>query len=111
LGLSIIPLIRPFIYQSITIPILPHKLYALLQAPVPFVVGLAEMPREYSADLIVIRPESDSIQSKTLIHELPRMSKLFAKALFFVLFCYFPFLIFFFSFFRYLQKSGFRKVP
>ena len=35
-----VPLIRPLRWQSLLLPILPHKLLSFLDAPVPFVVGL-----------------------------------------------------------------------
>ena len=47
--LSIKPLIRPYVYQSIITPIIPLKMVHLLEAPVPFVVGMTTLP---SRDLI-----------------------------------------------------------
>ena len=35
-----LPLLRPLRWQSLLLPILPHKLLSFLDAPVPFVVGL-----------------------------------------------------------------------
>lgn len=40
--LSLIPLMRPFAWQSLLLPILPvqDKMLDLLEAPVPFIVGV-----------------------------------------------------------------------
>jgi len=61
--LSFIPLIRPFIYQSSIIPILPDKLHSFLEAPVPFLVGITIMPpaEECPKDVIFFQIESGTI--------------------------------------------------
>ena len=38
-SMSFVPLMRPFIYTSVMIPILPENMLSFLEAPVPFVVG------------------------------------------------------------------------
>ena len=40
--LSLVPLIRPFAWQSLLLPILPalDKMLDLLEAPVPFILGV-----------------------------------------------------------------------
>ena len=38
--LSLIPLLRPFTWQSLLLPVLPDKLLSFLEAPVPFVIGV-----------------------------------------------------------------------
>ncbi|AQL09560.1 DENN (AEX-3) domain-containing protein [Zea mays] len=43
--LSIIPMIRPFQWQSLLLPILPRKLIDFLDAPVPFIVKACSLPR------------------------------------------------------------------
>eukprot|EP01088_Endostelium_zonatum_P004730 TRINITY_DN1604_c0_g1_i1.p1 TRINITY_DN1604_c0_g1~~TRINITY_DN1604_c0_g1_i1.p1 ORF type:complete len:870 (-),score=197.96 TRINITY_DN1604_c0_g1_i1:109-2718(-) len=40
--LAILALVRPFVYQSVVVPILPKKMYEILDAPVPFIVGITE---------------------------------------------------------------------
>ncbi|XP_073300145.1 uncharacterized protein [Primulina huaijiensis] len=40
LVLSIIPIIRPFEWQSLFLPILPGKMLDFLDAPVPFIIGI-----------------------------------------------------------------------
>ncbi|KAL8143006.1 hypothetical protein V2J09_016038 [Rumex salicifolius] len=42
--LSIIPIIQPFEWQSLLLPILPEKLLDFLDAPVPFLVGVKHKP-------------------------------------------------------------------
>jgi len=38
--LSLIPLLRPFTWQSLLLPVLPDNLLKFLEAPVPFVIGV-----------------------------------------------------------------------
>lgn len=38
--LSLIPMIRPFEWQSLLLPVLPRKMFDFLDAPVPFIVGI-----------------------------------------------------------------------
>ncbi|RLN38599.1 hypothetical protein C2845_PM01G02930 [Panicum miliaceum] len=42
--LSIIPMIRPFQWQSLLLPVLPRKLIDFLDAPVPFIAGVQHKP-------------------------------------------------------------------
>ncbi|CAN1270089.1 DENN domain-containing protein 5B [Linum perenne] len=42
--LSLIPLIRPFQWQSLFLPVLPDKMYDFLDAPVPFIVSSPSIP-------------------------------------------------------------------
>jgi len=44
IALSFIPLIRPYVWQGVFIPILPHCLLDCLDAPVPFVLGMQAIP-------------------------------------------------------------------
>eukprot|EP01122_Echinamoeba_exundans_P013422 TRINITY_DN585_c0_g4_i1.p1 TRINITY_DN585_c0_g4~~TRINITY_DN585_c0_g4_i1.p1 ORF type:complete len:591 (-),score=98.07 TRINITY_DN585_c0_g4_i1:34-1806(-) len=41
---AFIPLVRPYILQCVLIPIVPDRLTQILQAPVPFIVGMANVP-------------------------------------------------------------------
>ncbi|GJN30290.1 hypothetical protein PR202_gb18583 [Eleusine coracana subsp. coracana] len=43
--LSIIPMIRPFQWQSLLLPVLPRKLIDFLDAPVPFIVKAGSLPQ------------------------------------------------------------------
>jgi len=38
--LSLIPLLQPFTWQSLLLPVLPDNLLKFLEAPVPFVIGV-----------------------------------------------------------------------
>jgi len=57
--LSIIPLLRPHVWQGPFIPILPIELQDYLQAPVPFIVGVLSLSKnlEKTLDALVIRIE------------------------------------------------------
>ena len=35
-----VPLLAPLRWQSLLLPILPHKLLSFLEAPVPYIIGL-----------------------------------------------------------------------
>uniref|UniRef100_A0A6B2L3J6 UDENN domain-containing protein n=1 Tax=Arcella intermedia TaxID=1963864 RepID=A0A6B2L3J6_9EUKA len=49
--LSFIPMFRPLIWQGIFIPILPKSLIDCIQAPVPYLIGLEEIPSTILADI------------------------------------------------------------
>ncbi|CAL9023384.1 unnamed protein product [Prunus brigantina] len=42
--LSLIPMIRPFQWQSLMLPVLPGKMLDFLDAPVPFIIGIQQVP-------------------------------------------------------------------
>ncbi|KAL4367084.1 hypothetical protein GQ457_05G003570 [Hibiscus cannabinus] len=44
--LSLIPMIRPFQWQSLMLPVLPMRMLDFLDAPVPFVVGVQDKPAD-----------------------------------------------------------------
>jgi hypothetical protein len=44
--LSIVPLLRPFIWQGTYVPVLPNTLREYLQAPVPYIMGVHESPHK-----------------------------------------------------------------
>ncbi|WVZ55456.1 hypothetical protein U9M48_006116 [Paspalum notatum var. saurae] len=44
--LSVIPMIRPFQWQSLLLPVLPSKLIDFLDAPVPFIAGVQHKPTD-----------------------------------------------------------------
>ena len=60
-AIAILPLLRPFRYQASFIPLLPTRLHSFLEAPVPFLVGLVELPsREHlPADVILLNVDAD----------------------------------------------------
>ncbi|KAI3667977.1 hypothetical protein L6452_43048 [Arctium lappa] len=54
--LSLIPMILPFEWQSLFLPVLPGKMFDFLDAPVPFVVG------------ILHKPADNKIKASNLVH-------------------------------------------
>ncbi|XP_020084630.1 uncharacterized protein LOC109707627 isoform X4 [Ananas comosus] len=63
--LSIIPMIRPFEWQSLLLPVLPRKMVDFLDAPVPFIVGIQHKPTDVkmkTANLIRINVNKDQCQ-------------------------------------------------
>eukprot|EP01117_Protostelium_nocturnum_P003535 TRINITY_DN1461_c0_g2_i1.p1 TRINITY_DN1461_c0_g2~~TRINITY_DN1461_c0_g2_i1.p1 ORF type:complete len:546 (-),score=165.92 TRINITY_DN1461_c0_g2_i1:111-1748(-) len=44
IGMSLIPLLKPFVLQGPFIPILPTVLHECLEAPVPYLYGIAKLP-------------------------------------------------------------------
>ncbi|KVI03842.1 dDENN domain-containing protein [Cynara cardunculus var. scolymus] len=54
--LSLIPMILPFEWQSLFLPVLPGKMFDFLDAPVPFVVG------------ILHKPADNKIKTSNLVH-------------------------------------------
>eukprot|EP01113_Clastostelium_recurvatum_P009386 TRINITY_DN14519_c0_g1_i2.p1 TRINITY_DN14519_c0_g1~~TRINITY_DN14519_c0_g1_i2.p1 ORF type:complete len:609 (-),score=165.40 TRINITY_DN14519_c0_g1_i2:42-1868(-) len=71
--LSWITLIRPFVYQSIIIPLLPSSLYTMLESPVPFLIGVTTLPPkgEIPPDVIIVDVKEDRVYCK---EGLPRLA-------------------------------------
>ncbi|CAN1270095.1 DENN domain-containing protein 5B [Linum perenne] len=64
--LSLIPLIRPFQWQSLFLPVLPDKMYDFLDAPVPFIAGIQVKPGEVrikTSNLVIVNVLSDQVKS------------------------------------------------
>ncbi|KAK1260691.1 hypothetical protein QJS04_geneDACA002241 [Acorus gramineus] len=67
--LSIIPMIRPFEWQSLLLPVLPRKMLDFLDAPVPFIVGLQHKPADMkikSSNLVRINVDEDQVKTCSL---------------------------------------------
>ena len=83
LVLSMIPMLRPLIWQGPLIPILPRHMYEYLQAPVPYIVGVLDLPQELEAELtnaIIVKVDATSESVKLPsggITPLPEQSKLY----------------------------------
>ncbi|CAH8359073.1 unnamed protein product [Eruca vesicaria subsp. sativa] len=45
--LSLVPMIRPFQWQSLLLPVLPGRMSDFLEAPVPFLVGIHNKPTDW----------------------------------------------------------------
>jgi len=69
---SFIPLLRPFIYQSVIIPILPAKLNSLVDAPVPFIIGFTSKPPNIPPDVIVFDLEEKTLKITEILPDLPK---------------------------------------
>lgn len=64
--LSIIPMIRPFQWHSLLLPILPKKMLDFLDAPVPYIVGLQHKPTNIkmkTANLIQINVSKEKVKA------------------------------------------------
>jgi DENN (AEX-3) domain len=49
--LALLPLLRPYHWQGPLVTVLPRRLFALLQAPVPFLCGVVELPGPQDDDI------------------------------------------------------------
>ena len=79
-SLSIIPLLRPFVWQGPLIPILPLSLIEYLQAPVPFIVGILKLPEDIEKDLanaFILRVDTEEVKlPENGFPLLPKLSRL-----------------------------------
>jgi hypothetical protein len=75
-SLSWVALIRPFTYQSVVIPILPNSMFSFLEAPVPFIVGVASTPSELPNDVVSVYIKQNAIKSAEPIPLLPNIDVL-----------------------------------
>ncbi|XP_042395153.1 uncharacterized protein LOC121985644 isoform X2 [Zingiber officinale] len=76
--LSIIPMIRPFQWHSLFLPILPRKMLDFVDAPVPYIVGLMHKPTDIQmkiSNLVQINVYKDKVKSCSL-PQLPRYKEL-----------------------------------
>ncbi|KAE9460746.1 hypothetical protein C3L33_07349, partial [Rhododendron williamsianum] len=74
--LSIIPMIRPFEWQSLFLPVLPGKMLDFLDAPVPFIVGVQHKPADWkmrTSNLVLINAVKD--QAEAAAHFLTVMRR------------------------------------
>ncbi|KAJ0967349.1 hypothetical protein J5N97_024266 [Dioscorea zingiberensis] len=79
--LSIIPMLRPFEWQSLLLPVLPGKMLDFLDAPVPFIVGIQHKPTDMkmkTANLIRINVHKDQVKSCSL-PSLPQHKELMSE--------------------------------
>ncbi|KAI3526544.1 hypothetical protein L1887_05801 [Cichorium endivia] len=79
--LALIPMILPFEWQSLFLPILPGKMFDFLDAPVPFVVGILHKPSDHkmkSSNLVHVDLETNQVEMSSL-PPLPRQKELMAK--------------------------------
>ncbi|ONK57292.1 uncharacterized protein A4U43_C10F18570 [Asparagus officinalis] len=78
--LSVIPIIRPFEWQSLFLPVLPRRLFDFLDAPVPFIVGIQNKPTEMkkTPNLIQVNVYKDQVKACPL-PQLPRHKELVSQ--------------------------------
>ncbi|XVF88877.1 hypothetical protein PTKIN_Ptkin19aG0086000 [Pterospermum kingtungense] len=79
--LSIVPLIRPYQWQSLLMPVLPDDMLDFLDAPVPYIVGVKNKTSEVQsklANVILVDANKNQIKAST-IPQLPQHKELFAS--------------------------------
>ncbi|XP_062091165.1 uncharacterized protein LOC133797316 isoform X1 [Humulus lupulus] len=79
--LSIIPLIRPYRWQSLLVPVLPSDMLDFLDAPVPYIVGVKNKTNEVLSKLsnsVLVDANKNQVKSPT-IPQLPKQKELFAS--------------------------------
>lgn len=79
--LSLIPMISPFEWQSLFLPILPGKMLDFLDAPVPYIVGIQNKPAELkikTSNLVHVNVEKDQVKMCSL-PQLPRRKELYSE--------------------------------
>ncbi|XP_020213836.1 uncharacterized protein LOC109798048 [Cajanus cajan] len=70
--LSLIPMIRPFQWQSLLLPVLPGRMIDFLDAPVPYIVGIQHKPDDMNmktTNLVLVNVQKDQV---TMCH-LPKL--------------------------------------
>ncbi|KAL0333710.1 UNVERIFIED_CONTAM: DENN domain-containing protein 5B [Sesamum angustifolium] len=81
LVLSLIPLIRPFQWQSLLMPVLPNDMLDFLDAPVPYIVGVKNKTNEVQSKLtnvILVDADKNQVKSPT-IPQLPQHRELYSR--------------------------------
>lgn len=76
--LSLVPMIRPFQWQSLLLPVLPRKMLDFLDAPVPYIVGIQHKPDDLkmkTSDLVHVDVLKDQMRTCHL-PTLPRCKNL-----------------------------------
>ena len=79
--LSVIPLIRPYQWQSLLMPVLPNDMLDFLDAPVPYIVGVRNKTNEVQSKLtnvILVDANRNQVKSPSL-PQLPRQKELMAS--------------------------------
>ncbi|EFH60452.1 predicted protein [Arabidopsis lyrata subsp. lyrata] len=83
--LSLVPMIRPFQWQSLLLPVLPGRMFDFLEAPVPFLVKICNMPalpqcRELMAQLAPIHATLAHQSSTARRHPVYKCNEVQAEA-------------------------------
>ncbi|KAK9820042.1 hypothetical protein WJX72_005418 [[Myrmecia] bisecta] len=80
--LSLVPLLRPFAWQSLLLPVLPASMLAFLEAPVPFILGVQYKTGEVASrcgSLIRVNIYKDKIKNAASLPALPNHHALLAS--------------------------------
>ncbi|CAL0326845.1 unnamed protein product [Lupinus luteus] len=70
--LSLVPMIRPFQWQSLLLPVLPRKMIDFLDAPVPYIVGIPHKPEDLNmktSNLVLV----DVLKNQVKMCHLPKL--------------------------------------
>ncbi|XP_019455531.1 PREDICTED: uncharacterized protein LOC109356588 [Lupinus angustifolius] len=70
--LSLVPMIRPFQWQSLLLPVLPGKMIDFLDAPVPYIVGIQHKPEHLNmktSNLVLV----DVLKNQVKMCHLPKL--------------------------------------
>eukprot|EP00271_Cylindrocystis_brebissonii_P004863 TRINITY_DN16781_c0_g1_i1.p1 TRINITY_DN16781_c0_g1~~TRINITY_DN16781_c0_g1_i1.p1 ORF type:complete len:740 (-),score=110.14 TRINITY_DN16781_c0_g1_i1:1248-3467(-) len=81
LVLSVIPLIRPYVWHSLLLPILPDDMLGFLEAPVPFVVGVQHKTpevRQRTSNLVRVNVHKNKMKLPSALPSFPKHDQLFA---------------------------------
>lgn len=76
--LSLVPMILPFQWQSLMLPVLPGRMLEFLDAPVPFIVGLLNKPTDMkikASNLVHVNVFKDQVKTCSM-PALPRYKEL-----------------------------------
>ncbi|KAL4195829.1 hypothetical protein AMTRI_Chr04g180270 [Amborella trichopoda] len=79
--LSIVPLIRPYQWQSLLMPVLPNDMLDFLDAPVPYIVGVKNKTAEVQsklANVILVDVNKNQVKSPS-IPQLPQHKELLSS--------------------------------
>ncbi|GAB2218080.1 hypothetical protein Droror1_Dr00001297 [Drosera rotundifolia] len=79
--LSIIPLIRPYQWHSLLMPVLPNDMLDFLDAPVPYIVGVKNKTSEVQSKLtnvVLVDLNKNQVKSPS-IPQLPKQKELLAS--------------------------------
>ena len=85
--LSWLPLLRPYVFQGVVIPILPVEMFEYLDAPVPILMGISKLPEDeellkrLESDKLIVYLDTQKLSfPNDVIPQLPEIKKL-TKAL------------------------------
>ncbi|XP_028758289.1 uncharacterized protein LOC114717340 isoform X2 [Neltuma alba] len=66
--LCVIPMIRPFQWQSLFLPVLPQRMFDFLDAPVPYIIGIQDKPADLkirTTNLVLVNLLKDQAEAAT----------------------------------------------